>query len=213
MEYTKPRLQAATILGQRSNQGNFCTLCRGVDHSRAQCALSCLQPQNTPTVDPPDAGQEHHRMCVSLGTKVTVSSQANAATCTLVPPASKHIRQGIAQRRLTPLYISCAKVPRGSDPRPLDSQLFDLFSPYPPRVADSTVYPHFLSHNLMHLARNRLVVLNWHRICIHMLVTYIPGGTFTGLQPVLLLYPAPTILQVCQARWLSLPCANIVNGL
>ena len=47
-----PGLQAATMLGQRASQGTFCTLCRGVDHPRAQCALSCLQPQNVPTAAP-----------------------------------------------------------------------------------------------------------------------------------------------------------------
>ena len=42
-----PGLQAATILGQRSSQGSFCTLCRGMDHTRTQCALSCLEPSGT----------------------------------------------------------------------------------------------------------------------------------------------------------------------
>lgn len=39
-----PGLQAATIIGHPLSQGLFCTLCRGVDHSRAKCALSCLEP-------------------------------------------------------------------------------------------------------------------------------------------------------------------------
>ena len=39
-----PGLQAATILGQRSGQGAFCTLCRECDHTRAQCALAYLHP-------------------------------------------------------------------------------------------------------------------------------------------------------------------------
>ena len=48
-----PGLQASTILGQRTGQGMFCTLCREVDHSRAQCALACLQPVNMgPPADP-----------------------------------------------------------------------------------------------------------------------------------------------------------------
>ena len=43
-----PGLQASTILGQRTaGQGLFCTLCREVDHSRAQCALACLEPPTT----------------------------------------------------------------------------------------------------------------------------------------------------------------------
>lgn len=40
-----PGLQAATMLGQQAaRQGPFCTLCREVDHTRAQCALAYLQP-------------------------------------------------------------------------------------------------------------------------------------------------------------------------
>ena len=35
-----PSLLAATVLNQRSQ---FCTLCLGVNHTRSQCALSCLQ--------------------------------------------------------------------------------------------------------------------------------------------------------------------------
>jgi len=42
-----PGLQASTILGQRTSQGSFCTLCRDVDHSRSQCALACLEPAST----------------------------------------------------------------------------------------------------------------------------------------------------------------------
>ena len=38
-----PDLQAATILGQRAAGGSCCSLCRGVDHSPSQCALSPLQ--------------------------------------------------------------------------------------------------------------------------------------------------------------------------
>ena len=39
-----PGLQASTMLGHGSSQGaQFCTLCREVDHTRANCALLCLQ--------------------------------------------------------------------------------------------------------------------------------------------------------------------------
>ncbi len=37
-----PGLQASTILSP--GQGSFCTLCRMVDHTRAQCALAYLEP-------------------------------------------------------------------------------------------------------------------------------------------------------------------------
>ena len=42
-----PGLQASTMLGQRTGQGLFCTLCREVDHLKAQCALASLEPPNT----------------------------------------------------------------------------------------------------------------------------------------------------------------------
>ena len=39
-----PGLQASTMLGHGSSQGaQFCTLCREVDHTRANCAFLCLQ--------------------------------------------------------------------------------------------------------------------------------------------------------------------------
>ena len=44
-----PDLQAATILGQRQEQGTFCSLCQGSHHSNTQCALASLhQPGSTP---------------------------------------------------------------------------------------------------------------------------------------------------------------------
>lgn len=45
-----PGLQASTMLGHRPvGQGMFCTLCRAVDHTRAQCALICLEPSTPVT--------------------------------------------------------------------------------------------------------------------------------------------------------------------
>lgn len=44
-----PGLQASTLLNQRTGQGMFCTLCRGVDHTQTRCALYCLQPPTTTT--------------------------------------------------------------------------------------------------------------------------------------------------------------------
>lgn len=68
-----PSLQASTMLGCRpSGQGNFCTLCRGVDHAQAQCALTCLQPSATvATTVPRTAGlgrrrpESSGRTCIS----------------------------------------------------------------------------------------------------------------------------------------------------
>lgn len=50
-----PGLQASTMLGHGDNHGaQFCTLCREVDHTRANCALLCLQPppQRTSSAPP-----------------------------------------------------------------------------------------------------------------------------------------------------------------
>ena len=40
-----PGLQSATILGQRTPGGAHCSLCRGVEHTATQCALTCMQQQ------------------------------------------------------------------------------------------------------------------------------------------------------------------------
>ena len=42
-----PDLQASTILGQRMSGGAYCSLCRGVDHTVTQCALSDTQQPGT----------------------------------------------------------------------------------------------------------------------------------------------------------------------
>ena len=44
-----PSLHHAGTASPGQNQGLFCTLCRMVDHTRAQCALAYLEP-TTPTV-------------------------------------------------------------------------------------------------------------------------------------------------------------------
>ena len=60
-----PSLQASMILGHPSRQGPtgqrlLCTLCRGVDHTRADCALAYLHPPG------PRAPQRYsHRICIS----------------------------------------------------------------------------------------------------------------------------------------------------
>ena len=51
-----PGLQAATMLSQRSpGPSTFCTLCRMVDHSRAQCALQFLEPPTACCSAPPSS--------------------------------------------------------------------------------------------------------------------------------------------------------------
>ena len=43
-----PDLQATTILGQRTGGGTFCHLCRGMDHTSANCALTFFSQQTIP---------------------------------------------------------------------------------------------------------------------------------------------------------------------
>ena len=51
-----PGLQASTILSQGTpRSGLFCSLCREVDHTRAQCALACFQPADP---KPPEPAQQ-----------------------------------------------------------------------------------------------------------------------------------------------------------
>lgn len=80
-----PGLQASTIFSQRpSGQGSFCTLCRGVDHTRAQCALICLEP-SVPSAAPPSRSssmQRRQNICISGN----VCFQASAHIATYVQP-------------------------------------------------------------------------------------------------------------------------------
>ena len=53
-----PGLQASTMLHQQTaGQRSFCTLCREVDHTRAQFALACLQLPATSTPAVPRTSQ------------------------------------------------------------------------------------------------------------------------------------------------------------
>lgn len=67
-----PSLQASTILGQKQlGQSSFCTLCRGVDHTRAHCALFCLEPPAvttsaaTRTMTRSSFSQRRYNVCIS----------------------------------------------------------------------------------------------------------------------------------------------------
>ena len=71
----EPRLQAATMYGQAAAQPTFCTLCRGTDHTRPQCALTYLYPQ--PLRPPPQQRQAGSR--VNQGAEICRSW--NRGTC------------------------------------------------------------------------------------------------------------------------------------
>ena len=83
-----PSLLAATVLTQRPQGGQFCTLCRGVDHTRSQCALLCLQPPSvrrlTPTSSP--------RICTSWnrGTCTFPGECSYLHVCSICPGFVQH---------------------------------------------------------------------------------------------------------------------------
>ena len=63
-----PGLQASTMLSHGTGQGAlFCTLCREVDHTRAQCALLCLNPPTPrpPTTSTPVPRRKSDNICLS----------------------------------------------------------------------------------------------------------------------------------------------------
>ena len=111
-----PSLQASTILGQKQAvQGSFCTLCREVDHSRAQCALVCLEPSASSSLAPSvstsskvttrSSTQRRYNICISWNRGVCVfpgqcsfrhvcatcqSSNHKARDCTKTPNTSAY---------------------------------------------------------------------------------------------------------------------------
>ena len=97
-----PGLQASTLLGQRAGQGMFCTLCRGVDHTQARCALYCLQPpareicisSNRGACIFPKGQCSYNHVCPSCN--VTIH---RARDCDIVSEESKY------KRRLGPTRI------------------------------------------------------------------------------------------------------------
>ena len=79
-----PGLQASTILGQQqAGPGVFCTLCRQVDHTRAQCRwhVSSHQfPTQWLPLSPQFPGVETEATSVSRGIKVLVIFQLGSAS-------------------------------------------------------------------------------------------------------------------------------------
>ena len=84
-----PDLQASTILGQCATGGTFCSLCRGVDHMAAQCALMYMQqllttpqaPAATPNIQaaPNTHGSANRRQPTLSRTR---SARATSHICT-----------------------------------------------------------------------------------------------------------------------------------
>ena len=88
----EPSLQAATVLGQRTSSGTFCTICQECDHSANQCALAPLQQQvrgsgGFPVSTqnrPPRRPESLARICVSW----------NKGRCTVSGCTYRHICAG-----------------------------------------------------------------------------------------------------------------------
>lgn len=110
-----PGLQAATILGHGRGQGStFCTLCRGVDHTRSQCAMLYLQPPLSGASTPTSVIGPRRNICVSWNKGACVfpsncSYRHVCATCLLqhkakdcprTPDSSVYKRQQSPTRRL-----------------------------------------------------------------------------------------------------------------
>ena len=103
-----PGLQAATILGQHSGQGQglFCTLCRGSDHSGfsvhcCACSHQLLHKQQTR-----HSGDVLKLTFASPGTKGHVRFQESTATGISVPPARCSTRQRIVVAHLLPKKLA-----------------------------------------------------------------------------------------------------------
>ena len=87
-----PDLQASTILGHGMGRGTYCSLCRGVDHQAAQCALTYLQQplvssQQSPTAaaisrPPTDSRSRASRPAYRICTSWNLGSCIYPGTCT-----------------------------------------------------------------------------------------------------------------------------------
>ena len=98
-----PGLQAATILGQGRGQGStFCTLCRGVDHIRSQCALLYLQPPPSGTAPPDPVTGAKRNICISW----------NKGAC--IFPSSCSYRHVCANCQLQHKAKDCPRTPESS---------------------------------------------------------------------------------------------------
>lgn len=100
-----PGLQASTMLSQRSGQDTlFCTLCREVDHTRAQCALQCLNPPmpRSASTFTPAARRRSDNICLSW----------NRGACTY--PGYCTYRHVCATCQLTHKARDCPRTPNTS---------------------------------------------------------------------------------------------------
>ena len=111
-----PDLQASTILGQRAGGGSYCSLCRGVDHSAAQCALAIIQqplisPQPPPVASVPSSSSR--RLVPPSGrTSRPVCTSWNSGAC--IYPGSCSYRHVCATCNLRHRAKDCQETPEHS---------------------------------------------------------------------------------------------------
>ena len=100
-----PALQASTMLSFGPGQGAmFCTLCRGVDHTRTQCALLSLHPpaNRPPNTPPTTPKRKSDNICISW----------NRGLC--IFPGICGYRHVCATCHLPHKARDCSKTPDGS---------------------------------------------------------------------------------------------------
>ena len=82
LRWVLPGLQASTILRQRNRQeASSCTLCHGVDHVRAQCALTYLHPSTTRSAPGSYAGTQSAYPAGTRRKSENVCFSWNKGTC------------------------------------------------------------------------------------------------------------------------------------
>ena len=113
-----PSLQASTILGHAApGAGSFCSLCRGVDHSRNQCALASVQQRESGPAQPlrqfPPRRRFQGDICLSW----------NNGAC--IYPGQCHYRHVCSICQLQHRAKDC--------PKPPDAPAYRLFPPTGPR--------------------------------------------------------------------------------
>ena len=77
----EPALQAATILGQSTSAGTYCTICRECDHNANHCALSTLQQQLHPTSFTTPQSGSNPRPPKRIETLMQICVAWNKGTC------------------------------------------------------------------------------------------------------------------------------------
>ena len=119
-----PSLHAATILGQRSSTGVFCTLCQETDHSTSQCALAPLQQQLRPSTSPASRSLQWptpYRPLKRPETLMRICVSWNKGSCTRPHCTFRHI------------CATCQKSHKARDcpDTPQDSEYKAVFAPAP----------------------------------------------------------------------------------